>query len=126
MRYHVETIISIHDQSFFRGLRRVLEKIDAPEKTSCHDLTEAIAIIFPVLKRCDGHLASRNVMYQHSWLLTQFNNIIDPYPIALIGGPILLDANGPWGDIYIRFPTFQWGVDSDRVEKLIQQIRLRM
>lgn len=124
MNYHAESQIALTDQSFFYGLRRVLEKIQVPDNTSCHDMAEAIAIVFPQLKRYDGFFSK---IWQHSWLQTESYNIIDPYPIGLIGGPLLLDGiDGPWKLIYYGGTTLRWLHEPDRVNEIAKQIRLRM
>lgn len=55
---------------------------------SCHVLARAIAKAF-YLKVVDGYYLE---IYQHSWCVTPQGNIIDVYPIATLGGPILLDG----------------------------------
>ena len=62
---------------------------------SCHMLTRALAVCFPV-KVKDGHFHG---LWEHSWLVTENERtIIDPYPVAVVGGPILLDISclSPW------------------------------
>lgn len=54
---------------------------------SCHILARAIAKVFH-LQYVDGHFYP---YYQHTWLLTPTGNIIDVYPVAVLGGPILMD-----------------------------------
>ena len=56
------------------------------EKISCHLLARAIGQIFN-LRWVDGYFYPS---YQHSWLLTNEGNILDVYPIAIVGGPILV------------------------------------
>lgn len=63
----------------------------------CHVLTRAIASIFPTLRVCDGVLPMN---YEHSWLLTKNECIIDPYPIAAVGGPIIFDNTPLWRSFY--------------------------
>lgn len=53
---------------------------------SCHILARAVAKLFS-LKFVDGYFHPN---YDHSWLLTLNGNIIDVYPIAIVGGPILV------------------------------------
>lgn len=65
---------------------------------SCHMLTRALARFFPVECR-DGYFGD---MFEHSWLVTRSGMTIDPYPMALVGGPILVDTRfpAPWGHLY--------------------------
>lgn len=53
---------------------------------SCHILGRAIAKIFG-LKYVDGYFYPS---FQHTWLLTSQGNIIDVYPVAIFGGPLLI------------------------------------
>src|SRR3989344_4689806 len=55
---------------------------------SCHMLARAISTFFS-LKVRDGKFMSG---YQHSWLETASGHIIDVYPVATLGGPILIDG----------------------------------
>lgn len=55
---------------------------------SCHMLARAIGRVFS-LRVVDGFLYPN---YQHSWVLTPAGHIIDVYPVAVIGGPILIDG----------------------------------
>lgn len=55
---------------------------------SCHILARAIAKLFS-LKFVDGYFHPN---YNHSWLLTPTGNLIDVYPIAVLGGPILISG----------------------------------
>ena len=56
---------------------------------SCHILARAIGKVF-ALKHIDGYFYPH---YQHTWLLTPQGNIIDVYPVAILGGPILMDGS---------------------------------
>ena len=56
---------------------------------SCHILARAIAKNFP-LKVNSGYFARS---YEHSWLTTASGHIIDVYPVATLGGPILIDGS---------------------------------
>ncbi len=55
---------------------------------SCHILARAVAKVFG-LKPVDGHFYPN---FQHTWLLTPHRHIIDVYPVAILGGPILIDG----------------------------------
>lgn len=57
-----------------------------PILISCHTLARALSSFFPV-KWVYGMYAS---LYQHSWLLTDHGSVIDAYPVACVGGPILI------------------------------------
>ncbi len=55
---------------------------------SCHIITRALGQVF-FLQYKDGYFCDR---YCHTWLLTPAGHIIDPYPVATLGGPILMEA----------------------------------
>src|ERR1035437_2343419 len=58
---------------------------------SCHMLARAVADIFS-LKFVDGYFT---IGFQHSWVLTpKEGHVIDVYPVAMLGGPILMEASG--------------------------------
>lgn len=56
---------------------------------SCHILGRAIGKVFG-LKYVDGFFYPN---YQHTWLLTANGNIIDVYPVGILGGPFLLKGS---------------------------------
>lgn len=61
-----------------------------PIELSCHILARAVRSQFKNLKVKDGFF---NRFCEHSWLVTPSGNIIDVYPVAIYGGPILLDCS---------------------------------
>ncbi len=77
-----------------------LEKNKKGEKVilSCHMITRALAKFLPVEYK-DGYFGNFN---QHSWLVTKERLIIDPYPVAVVGGPILIDTRfiTGWSSLY--------------------------
>lgn len=87
------------DQDLFWEVRRRVEALpdldlgldSKGEKIflSCHMLARAVAKAFKdeELRCCDGLYLKR---FQHSWNVTRNGNIIDVYPVAEIGGPIIL------------------------------------
>lgn len=54
---------------------------------SCHILARAVAMVFG-LKCVDGFF---HPTFSHSWLVTPSGNIVDVYPVGIVGGPIFLD-----------------------------------
>jgi hypothetical protein len=74
---------------------------------SCHMICRAFAQFFPVI--CfDGIFGQAG--WEHSWLETDSGRIIDVYPIAMAGGPvILLGPNSgfftPWRSLYVEAPV---------------------
>lgn len=53
---------------------------------SCHVLARAIAKVFS-LKYADGFFVPN---FSHSWVLSPNSHLIDVYPVAVLGGPILM------------------------------------
>lgn len=106
--------VAKEDLAIFRKIEaamEVLPEIDLgkdengyPVLVSCHMLCRAFAVVFPQLKCADGYFYKKG--YEHSWLETPNGCIIDVYPIAVLGGPILVLKEGfllsLWGRIYIE------------------------
>lgn len=55
----------------------------------CHIL--AVAMARHLGLRAEHGYFGGTQYYDHSWLLTESNNIIDVYPVGIIGGPFLVD-----------------------------------
>jgi hypothetical protein len=90
---------------------RVLEYLPLTN-ASCHLIAHAFGKAFG-LPAIDGWFSDRP--YEHSWIVTPHDNIIDLYPIGVIGGPFLLDAvSGPWSSFYR--PGADWSTKIDPVE----------
>lgn len=56
---------------------------------SCHILARAVGKAFR-LECQDGYF---HPFYEHSWLVTSTGNVIDVYPVGILGGPILVHQN---------------------------------
>jgi hypothetical protein len=65
-----------------------LDEDGKPIVMSCHMLARAVARGFR-LKYADGYFYET---YRHSWVETRSGNIIDVYPVAMLGGPILYEG----------------------------------
>ena len=63
---------------------------------NCHILAEATAITFGLQRQSGFYYLSA----EHSWVLTKTSNIIDVYPVAIYGGPILVANYSITGRIY--------------------------
>ncbi len=99
MTPYAMALIHGEDILLWRKVRWLVENlpdINFGEKTSgetivlsCHMLARAIGEIFNlhVVDSCIVH------GHEHSWLITQHGNILDVYPIATIGGPIIIDGS---------------------------------
>ena len=105
--------IKIEDQELFEKIKNAINNLpeidlgkdEDGEKVilSCHILARAIAKAFS-LKYQDGYLYPN---YQHSWIITKHGNLIDVYPVAILGGPILISGtkNSPIHWHYIKSST---------------------
>ena len=101
--------VSKHDLALFTQIRRLVRKMPdldlgpdgngRPVAVSCHMLCRALAAHFPVDCR-DGYFGEGAAT--HSWLRTGAGLIIDPYPWAMVGGPVMVYAEGlsPWRSLY--------------------------
>jgi len=90
---------------------------------SCHILARALASFFPV------GVASGLIQncWEHSWLITKNGFVIDAYPVALYGGPVIVDARScsPWYGFYgtrCSFVEHQTKEFLDRVHEVIVSI----
>lgn len=85
----------------FRRIRRTVRRLPdvdlgrdgrgEPVLLSCHMLCRALAAHFPVTCR-DGCFGAGNAT--HSWLQATDELIVDPYPWATVGGPLLVYVGG--------------------------------
>ncbi len=73
---------------------------NSDDSQTCHSICELIAQEIPTLKHIRGWF---DIGWEHSWLVTLEGNIIDPYPWACKGGPVLLVGafGAPWHHLYI-------------------------
>ena len=53
---------------------------------SCHILARSVAKVFS-LEYVDGYFIPN---FSHSWVLSHSGHLIDVYPVAMLGGPILM------------------------------------
>ncbi len=98
MKPYVLSMLPKEDSELFYKIQLVVN--DFPEVSfgkdedgeelilSCHIFARAIGRVFN-LPYVDGFFYPS---YQHTWLLTSNKNIIDVYPVAVLGGPILMDG----------------------------------
>jgi hypothetical protein len=88
---------SKRDQRVFAVVERLVNKlpdidlgkdeIGRPVVLTCHILAIALGLVIPLCKVVHGHYLR---FYQHSWLLGPDSNVIDPYPVGILGGPIMV------------------------------------
>jgi hypothetical protein len=85
-----------------RNLPDGLKDTDGSEiEVTCHMLARAVGRAFN-LEWKDGCYVLPS--YTHSWVVTPNGNIIDPYPIGTLGGPLLVDARNGYlaSNMYIE------------------------
>ena len=112
MKFYVEDHLSKKEISLFRKIKGAVENMDNPYLgvdrdgkeiiLSCHILTRAVHNLF-LLKFEDGFYAK---LYQHSWLRTKEGSVIDVYPVACMGGPIMIAGGeaSPQKHLYVEAP----------------------
>ena len=115
----------------FKKIRLVLTRmpdviLPKGQEVSCHMIARALARHFP-LTYVDGHFGMRG--WRHSWLVTLEGNIIDPYPWATVGSPLLIDMSNermPWHHWYIPEPLEFAGnpLFLQDVERVSQAVKL--
>ncbi|MDP1760195.1 MAG: hypothetical protein Q8L01_01940 [Candidatus Woesebacteria bacterium] len=101
MKTYAQTLVSEEELRLFRYVQVLLEELPDvdlgedleghPFLMSCHILVRALVqhIGADKVKFVDGRLYP---FFDHSWLVTLAGNIIDVYPVATIGGPIMILA----------------------------------
>lgn len=109
MKPHACSRVSIEDQIMFFQIREVVNEMpevdlgldsEGQKKlVSCHMLARAIANFF-LVEVHDGYFFKAG--YAHSWISAR-SILIDVYPIAVIGGPFLVDKScfNPWYNLYV-------------------------
>ncbi len=103
--------ISEKERSLFMRIKDTVERMEDPELgldengdeilLSCHILARAVADFFPVRVK-DGYFAD---CFRHSWVETEEGHLIDLYPVACLGGPIMLEGKtgcSPKRRIYVE------------------------
>jgi hypothetical protein len=78
-----------------------------PDHLTCHQVCDEVVKQFPELEKVTGYFGFYGA--EHSWcLLWGTKVVIDPYPIAVASGPILLTLEGSaanaWNRIYQEIP----------------------
>lgn len=100
MTPYVARYLTARDVEIFQRIRGLVEGLpddidlgsnDRGEKVvlSCHILVRAFARVCHLRYR-DGYFHPN---YRHSWLLTPDGQIIDAYPVAIWGGPFMIDGS---------------------------------
>ena len=111
MKAYVKKLIPREDLDLFHAVKKSIKKL--PDLNlgrnkngediilSCHMLARAVAQRYPELKVVDGFFYPN---FNHSWCVTNEGNIIDVYPVAIIGGPFLIsgDSCSPAHWLYVE------------------------
>ncbi len=95
---------------------------------SCHMICRALAQLFPQLECQYGYFTRKGI--EHSWLTLGRDFIIDAYPFAMLGGPIMVDCRyftTPWQSLYLpagdRFSCLSDPDFQKHVERVIKTMR---
>jgi hypothetical protein len=97
MKPYAAHLAPAEDLAALARIRDLMEKLpewgiprnDDPDDhalVSCHTLARAFASVMKDLTVVDGRVLG----HEHSWLVTRSRNIIDVYPVATVGGPLLI------------------------------------
>ena len=114
MKPYMATVVAEEHLLVFQRIEQAMQKLPdielesdtkGKQLVSCHIIARALARIFPEVRYQDGYFARRG--QRHSWLIVRDDPrlIIDPYPIALLGGPIMVHGGfvtTPWDELYIK------------------------
>ena len=110
MTPHAAEIAPPEDLSIFYRIKRIVQELpdlkfaDAAGHSDiplfCHLLCRGLSEFFPVKVQAGWLMEA----WEHSWLLTRNGLVIDPYPVAAIGGPLMLDTRyiTPWTEMYTQ------------------------
>lgn len=104
MKFFVENDFTVEELDIFYRIRQAVlqlpDDIDQgklgknetgePVILSCHILARAVANVYGL--ECQDGFFSKEGCYSHSWLITSSGNIIDVYPVGILGGPILVES----------------------------------
>ena len=122
MRPYMTDLVPAEDLLLFEKIEGQIQKMPEVDLgvnkegrkvlVSCHMVARALARIFPEVAYKDGYFGRHG--QRHSWLRVKRNPklIIDPYPIALIGGPIMVHGGfitTPWDKLYIEAKLTELG-----------------
>lgn len=132
MKPYILSFVSPEDYELFlkiEGVVREMPEVDLGKdkrgekiSVSCHMITRALAHFFPVEHR-DGYFFKKHL--QHSWLVRGNYIIIDPYPILMVGAPIMVTNRlimSPWRFLYKEclIPGLDAPPFLERVKKVIK------
>jgi hypothetical protein len=139
MKPYAYSVVPSEDLALFNKIKRVIQEMPDVElgidkngkKTSlsCHILVRALTRCFPIEYQ-DGYFGDS---CEHSWLITKNGLVIDAYPVAVVGGPVLVDTRymTPWCYLYkkkslskLKGVRFQKKVD--KVTEAVRQTMARI
>jgi hypothetical protein len=116
---HAEQLIAHEDQLLFRDIQLRLSTLIIDNCISCHVIAEAVSRRWPQLKVKHGRFMSA---YEHSWLETKQRNIIDVYPIAIIGGPLLIDGRNGWTSGVYEETEERWEIEPTTLASIVKRL----
>lgn len=96
MKTFTETIINKEDLDLFNSIELAINEMSNPKLGVDKDgeavvldsqmLAEAVSNIYGLKLQRGFYLG-----HDHAWSLTENGNIIDVYPVGIVGGPLLID-----------------------------------
>jgi hypothetical protein len=101
------------------------DAFDDQNVLSCHHLSHGLSRVFPeALKVVDGEFVQG---FYHSWLDAGQGFIVDPYPVMVVSGPLLLFGHRtpytsytPWKNMY--FPKTLSFLETELFKKQCVQV----
>lgn len=127
MKPHVLEIIEIADVNLWRHV--CIACMAIPDdilgaKLSCHMLACAAAKVFPELTVQHGYIKPG---YEHSWCITSHGNIMDVYPIGVVGGPLLIHREAPIHHYETHKEIVKRrNLTSEKFERQVREVEQRM
>ena len=119
---YAERRLPSEDVRLFREVEAKLRRVRIDDSISCHVVATAVRDVWPILKMKSGRFMES---WQHSWLMTPNDNIIDVYPIACVGGPLLIDGQaGPFAlfsQIYVETQQ-AWIIEPVTLQSIVRQL----
>jgi hypothetical protein len=100
LKVHAETVIDEKDQRLFRDIERMMNYFPKNDDYGVNHRGEKVVLSCHIVARAVGEICGNLVEvtdglyypnFNHSWLMTGAGNVIDVYPVGMIGGPILID-----------------------------------
>jgi hypothetical protein len=119
---HICELNQFGDLETLQFIKDSIEKLNVDEnrgEITCHSLCRAFSRILNIPVETGYFILG----YEHSWLITEFENIIDVYPWGVVGGPIFVAKQMRNKLIYQKARISHNIVDNAQIKFLEKQIR---